>query len=169
MASVRPARERDLRSVAEVHTEAWKVAYRGVVPDEVLDGLTVDGRLEGLRQYLGSSDDLILLVAESEDRIVGFALVAPSRDDDAVQGAGEIQSIYVAPDLWRQGVGQALLGASIRTLAGEAFRTATLWVLDTNVRARRFYEDCGWTLDGAVKVEDRGSYSLREVRYSREL
>lgn len=169
MPSVREASDHDLRSVAEIHTRAWQVAYRGVVPDDVLDGLTVDGRLEALRQYLASSDELTLLVAETDHRVVGFAVVGPSRDEDAAEGAGEVQSIYVAPELWGQGVGQALLEASSRALADNGLDTATLWVLDTNARARRFYEESGWMTDGAAKVDDRDTYTLREVRYSREL
>lgn len=46
---------------------------------------------------------------------------------------------------------------------------ATLWVLETNERARRFYEIAGWLPDGATKTEMRGSVELREVRYHASL
>lgn len=42
-------------------------------------------------------------------------------------------------------------------------------VLDTNARARRFYEAAGFAPDGGVKVDDRGEFQLREVRYRRGL
>ena len=53
------------------------------------------------------------------------------------------------------------------TAAGCA--NATLWVVDGNDRARAFYEARGWVHDGAVKVDDQGSFRLRELRYVRAL
>ena len=41
---VRVATFTDAREIAEVHVAGWKAAYRGMVPDELLDELTVDGR-----------------------------------------------------------------------------------------------------------------------------
>jgi hypothetical protein len=57
----------------------------------------------------------------------------------------------------------------MRGLAEGGFTAATLWVLGTNVRARRFYEIAGWVADGAVKTDHRGDVELREVRYRRTL
>jgi len=54
---------------------------------------------------------------------------------------------------------------AMATLRAVGFSTATLWVLDTNLRARRFYEAAGWVPDGATKVDDRATFTLREVRY----
>ncbi len=51
-------------------------------------------------------------------------------------------------------------------MAGQGYRRATLWVLEANQRARRFYEARGWTPDGTSKIDDRGSFQLHEVRYS---
>ena len=42
-----------------------------------------------------------------------------------------------------------------------------LWVLDTNIRARRFYEVAGWKPDGGLKTETLGDLLLSEVRYRR--
>ena len=45
------------------------------------------------------------------------------------------------------------------------FNEAVLWVLETNERARRFYEKVGWKTDGQTKTDDRGPVVLNEVRY----
>ncbi len=42
-------------------------------------------------------------------------------------------------------------------------------MLDTNVRAQRFYEAAGFAPDGAVKVDDTRGFPLRELRYRRSL
>ena len=54
-------------------------------------------------------------------------------------------------------------------LRAGGFRKATLWVLATNQPARCFYERLGWVHDGAVKIDDRGEFALRELRYTADL
>lgn len=50
------------------------------------------------------------------------------------------------------------------------FARVTLWVLDSNQRARRFYEKAGFTTDGASKTETVApGVVLEEVRYCRDL
>ena len=65
----------------------------------------------------------------------GFASISP--------GAGELGALYVDPQAWGTGLGQALIIEAERRLA-ERHAVAGLWVLAGNVRARRFYEAGGW-------------------------
>ncbi len=55
----------------------------------------------------------------------------------------------------------------VEDIAQAAFSEATLWVLDTNDRARRFYEAAGWRAHGASKTDERPAGTLSEVRYRR--
>jgi len=90
-------------------------------------------------------------------------------DAASVPGAGELYAIYLDPSHWGRGYGRALMHAAERGLAEAGFEEAHLWVLDTNARARRFYEIAGWSADGGRKTEHRGDVELREVRYRRDL
>ena len=55
-----------------------------------------------------------------------------------------------------------------RTSPG-AYDEATLWVLEDNPRARRFYELAGWRPDGARKADEWFEVSATEVRYRKRL
>lgn len=59
--------------------------------------------------------------------------------------------------------------AAVEHLTAAGFSRATLWVLATNVRARRFYEAAGWRPDGSSKVDSSRGFPLDEVRYERTL
>jgi len=61
------------------------------------------------------------------------------------------------------------MAAALGRLGGAGFGQVILWVLDSNARARRFYEAGGWRADGAVKRDDSFGISLTEVRYRRSL
>ncbi len=80
---IRPARAEDAADLAAVHVQSWQSAYRGLVPQDFLDGLDVGRRTAAWERILGDLDDRRAgaFVAEA-DVIVGFAHVCASRDDD---------------------------------------------------------------------------------------
>jgi ribosomal protein S18 acetylase RimI-like enzyme len=61
------------------------------------------------------------------------------------------------------------MSAALDHLAAAGYREATLWVLDTNARARRFYTAAGFSADGGTKTDDIGGFVIREIRYRRPL
>jgi GNAT superfamily N-acetyltransferase len=163
---VRTAAPDDAEGIARVHTTTWQTAYRGVVPDEVLDGLDPVRRAAFWRRALAEpADRARVRVAVDDGEVVGFASVGPARDEDVrASGFAELQAVYVHPSRWGDGTGPALLDAA---LAGVAAPGVVLWVLADNPRARRFYERAGFTADGATRVEHVGGRDLVEVRYAR--
>lgn len=166
---IRAATLGDVPEIAEIHVSTWQVAYRGQVPNSLLDGLSVDRRAAAWTDIVESSawpSTGVFVAEDDEGKLIGFTHICPSRDADARGDVGEVTSIYVAPDSWRCGAGQALLRHACTSLASANFTYATLWVLDTNERARQFYERLGWQADGRVKVDDRGSFALTELRYA---
>ncbi|MFL5929005.1 MAG: GNAT family N-acetyltransferase [Gaiellaceae bacterium] len=158
---VRPATGEDADGIARVQERGWQRAYRHVFPVEDLDrgGFIQPARwrerLE--RPPTGWST----FVAERDGRIVGFTSVGPSRDE---RGIGELYAIYVEPDEWSTGTGRALIERAEEQLRSE-YAEVTLWVLEDNPRARRFYERAGWSLDGGRKAEARWGVRAPEVRY----
>lgn len=169
---VRWATADDADAIGRIHVQTWQICYRGQIPDEYLDALSVERRCEAWRRTLAGGDpewpEMQVWVASVADDAVGFCGAGPSRDDDADDSIGEVYAIYVDPLHWDTGAGAALIHHAVSCLRG-AHQHATLWVLDSNERARRFYEKGGWRPDGATKDDDRGSFVLREVRYRIEL
>jgi ribosomal protein S18 acetylase RimI-like enzyme len=110
-----------------------------------------------------------LVVADDTGQIAGFANAQASRDEDAAGGVGEVWAVYLSPDCWGQGLGRELMTATLEHLAAVGYAQVTLWVLDSNARARRFYQAAGFRPDGAVRVDESRGFALREVRYRRPL
>jgi RimJ/RimL family protein N-acetyltransferase len=74
-------------------------------------------------------------------------------------------AIYLDPCYWNCGLGRRLHDEGMAVLHRDGYRRVTLWVLRTNARAQRFYEQAGWSLDGATKVDHIRGIALDEVRY----
>jgi GNAT superfamily N-acetyltransferase len=119
---IRLATPGDARAIATIHVEAWRAAHRGIVPDEYLDSLSVDGRESAWRRNLLAADTSTWVAKES-DVTVGWISAGPSRDTDAGTSAGEIRAVYVAPGWWGKGVGRSLCVQAEQHLRTEGFIT----------------------------------------------
>jgi GNAT superfamily N-acetyltransferase len=142
------------------------------MPQAFLDGLDVAQRARSWERALAGTDELKagVLVADDGGSVIGFVGYFPSRDADADPAlTGEIGAIYLLPEAWGGGTGRRLMDAALHGLARVGFTQATLWVLESNTRARRFYETAGWSADGTVKLDDSRGFPLSEVRYRRSL
>lgn len=164
MAEVRAAVPADAQQVAAVHVRAWRAAYRGLLAQEYLDGLTADamagrytfGRV-GLRLPL-------TVVAIERAAVRGFATTGLCRDPE-FPNHGELLAIYVDPDHVGAGIGRLLMTAARVRLRRLGLSAALLWVLDDNAPAQRFYESDGWRPDGTAREQAYGGRAVRQLRY----
>ena len=168
MVTVREAVADDAAALARVHVAAWQAAYRGLVADEALDQLSVADRERSWADALsaGPQPGSARLVATIDDEVVGFIVVGPASDDPSV---GEVHALNVAPEVWGQEIGQALLAEGVDRLIHAGFTEAVLWVHPGNTRARRFYEHAGWVDDHARREEQVFGITFEEERYRRTL
>ncbi len=160
--------ETEARSLTQVHIEAWKWAYRGLLPAGYLDNLDDQhgARLEVWRRLLSQDPARSAVwVAAEHGAIVGFACTGPSRDENAGAGEAELFSIYLLERKAGTGTGRLLMRRAISELRSQGYTSAVLWVLESNERARRFYERGGWALDGGRQVDNRPGFDLIEIRY----
>lgn len=156
---LRPAHPEDALAVAHVHVQSWQVGYRGLIADGYLDAMRPEER--AARYTFGSSDPEVpyTIVAEDAGAIRGFVTTRP----------GELMALYVHPEAWGHGFGRALIAAGRTRLASLRSGTATLWLLEGNTRAERFYRADGWQPDGTQQVAKIWGLDLPERRFAREL
>jgi RimJ/RimL family protein N-acetyltransferase len=166
--SVRLATAEDALGIAEVHVASWRAAYRGLLPDDVIESRTVARRFGQWRRIVADSSQRTW-VYEEDGRVVAFANLGPCRDPDKdAATVAELNSLYALESVWGNGVGWALWQALHGYLLGSPYREVTLWVLTENARARRFYERLGFEMDGCTKLETwREGATLQETRYAR--
>jgi GNAT superfamily N-acetyltransferase len=148
----------DAEAIAAVQVRSAQAGFAHFRPPGALDTLDPALRVPLWRERLP-------LVAESEKGIVGFAHIGPSE----AEPVGEIYRFFVAPEHWREGVGQALMARALEQLREKDFLQAILWVHAENGRARRFYEAAGWRPDGAERDEEAFGEIVKELRYRIEL
>lgn len=161
---IRSAAAGDAPRVAQIHWQSWLATYRGVFPQQMFDEFPLAQR-EALwaREAARHTDPVQrrqLLVAESGDRIAGFASVGPYRvqtlDEPDTALDGELFAIYLDPPLQRTGIGRALWGASIAWLRAAGFDALRLWCIAGNP-AEAFYVSMGAQRVGQKRFDAHGT------------
>jgi ribosomal protein S18 acetylase RimI-like enzyme len=163
---VREAQRQDAAEVADVQVRSWQVAYRGLFPDDYLDGLRAEDRMAHYTFGDAHPDGPCTLVAVVDATICGFVSTGPSQDEDAA-GAGQMYVLYVDPQAWGRGIGRSLIAEARDRLNRQGFAKAVLWVHAGNDRAHRFYRADGWQPDGHRRQEYVWGVLADEVRYHR--
>ena len=157
----------DAAAIARVHNSAWKVAYRGFFPDIILDTLSAKKSTTMWKDRLKNPGDRVVLVSTEDGQITGWITYGPNRDKDYDPCCvWEIYGLYLDPTHWGKGHGRALMENALQEMVSTHIYHITLWVLETNKRARGFYEHMGFDVENRVKKQyERNGISLPLVRY----
>jgi GNAT superfamily N-acetyltransferase len=167
--TLRLATEADARAIAELHLASWRSAYAPFLPAGVLDALELEPHVVEWRRRVGVPEVRIEL-EERDGTLIAFCAHGPSGDEDAkahpVPRTWEIKNLHVRPDLRGTGSGGRLFDLSVMHARRVGASTLTLWVVEGNASAWRFYERKGMTPDGGRTTHTLGpNGTMPVVRY----
>jgi GNAT superfamily N-acetyltransferase len=148
--TIREPTAHDAADLAELHVGSWREAYGHLLPSDFFSTEYVEGRHRMWEHLLTHPDDQVMIrVAESDGRIVGFAWAGPGfgAGDEAPSRPRQLYAIYLAASHYGSGAAQALLDATIGA------EPAMLWVAKENPRATTFYVRNGFAFDGVEQVD----------------
>ena len=159
----------DALKIACIHVETWQVAYKDLLPANLLADLSIENRRAMWERMINAdSNQARLLVAGWGDQIQGFVAAGPARDTVREANLGEISAIYVDSTAWGSSLGYRLMNDAREFLHEREHKQVQLWVLDGNERAIKFYKRFGFVRDDSekgVKLEQMGNVTVRELRY----
>jgi GNAT superfamily N-acetyltransferase len=92
---------------------------------------------------LGARPRFHTLLAEDEERVLGYALYFPSYDTDSGAKGFYLQDLYVLPEARRRGIGRALMRAVARACIADGGRYLFWNALERNRAGRAFYRRIG--------------------------
>ena len=190
---VRPARLDDVVEIARIQLTTWRVAYKRLLPQHVLERLDEDWITRRWREAITeppSPAHRVLVAVEQVDApapgsdsayVVGFAASGPADDtalapdedhttlDKAFGGTAAITDVLVEPRWHRRGHGSRLLAASVDLWRTDGFTTAVAWTFSDDTVTRRFLESTGWAPDGAGRSLDVDDLLIPQIRWHTSL
>lgn len=149
----------NLPDISDIYERSWKYAYKNIIPQDYLDSIPSGRWASSLTKA-----DMNSLVMLENGVIIGTAGFCRSRWEK-YSDHGEIVSIYFLPEFMGKGFGKHLLKRCIGELNKLGFDKILLWVLEDNIRARKFYEKNGFVCTEEYMTDNIGGKELREVMY----
>ncbi|GHF39050.1 N-acetyltransferase [Deinococcus metalli] len=142
-----------------MHVTSWRETYTGLMPADILARMTGDdmrARRTAMWTEVLERGPTAVVVAATEDAVVGFAAVGPPRDHPGYDA--ELGALYTLRAAHGHGTGRALLRAAAGTARNAGARTLALWVLDANP-TRAWY-----VRQGAREAGSKTDGPLTEIR-----
>ncbi|WP_269931972.1 GNAT family N-acetyltransferase [Aminobacter sp. HY435] len=158
---IRRAEPRDADAIAEVHHEAWRGAYSGIIPHKALTAMI--NRRGGEWWANAIRRAATVLVIEIGGKIAGYATLGRNRARELKQ-QGEIYELYMRPECQGIGLGSRLFAAARQRLADHGLKGMVVWALEENDNALAFYSGAGGR-DIAEGVEVFDQKALKKVAF----
>jgi GNAT superfamily N-acetyltransferase len=151
--TVRPAGVDDAEGFVRAYERSWDAALSDLAGRRLEELSPYEERLKAFRRTFGAElpEGAGAWVVEAGGEIVGVA----------TRNGPEVRALYVVPEAWGTGGGRALLDEVLAEIRAGGAMEATLWVVEGNVRARRFYEREGWEPTGETRETPLGPVELQ--------
>lgn len=158
---IRKAELRDAPAIAEVHQDAWRGAYSGIIPHRALTRMInrrgPDWWANAIRRAA------TVLVIEIGGTLAGYATIGRNRARELPQ-QGEIYELYLRPEYQGIGLGRRLFAAARGKLAESGLHGLVVWALEENAGALSFYYGSGGR-DIAEGVEVFDQKALKKIAF----
>lgn len=163
MNNIRLAQTGDAAGIAKVHVQSWQETYRGIMPDDLLDNLSVERRQRWWETVIAEQlDTSPLFVALIDDEIVAFASGGKAREAFENYDC-ELYAIYALKSAQGQGIGRALMEQIAQSLHNLGYKAMRLWVAKGNP-TEKFYAHMGGK-PLTEKTETIGETEIIETAY----
>lgn len=137
---IRKMTKKDIVKVQDVAKKSWSATYEGIIPPEIQTNFLNAAYSDDMMEHRLKNS--LLLVAEVEDTVIGFANYSPVNN----KGEAELGAIYIYPEYQGMGIGTGLLQEGIKALSG--VKAIYLDVEKENKIGKIFYEAKGFTVVG---------------------
>ena len=155
---IRPATPDDAYAIKKIHVETYKKSYRGYIPDEYLDNMTLsDELIERTKKYLATTECLLALY---EGNPVAFAYVTYPEDNTF-----EINALYVHPQYQKCGAGSRLVSYLCKDKKEKGWRKCVVWTMKSG-SSLTFYEKLNFRLTNEEKL---WKFDIPIIKLAKEL
>ncbi len=132
------AAEENLDDIAKLYVHNHKTTYKGLLSDEYLNSLTVDGARSRWQKYLSEKRNKIWAAVDGD--FLGFAA---GTEDEELENTWYLDSLHVDEKARGRGIGTALVNAVGRYAADNGYQSLSICVVKGNENAKALYLKLG--------------------------
>jgi RimJ/RimL family protein N-acetyltransferase len=165
---IRYATVEDTDSLAKVYSNSFKKAFEGVIPNSILEEkFSFESIQKSMHKELeeGLPKNIIMF---KDEKPIGLLTFAKSKYEQLDDSCTEIWRIYLDPNYWDKNIGSELMNWGLKEIKENGYEKVILWVIEDNLRARKFYEKMGFKYDGTNRIINVGR-EIKDLRYFKSL
>ena len=153
----REATAEDIPQIAKVHVESWQKSFAGIAPQDYLDKMSVENRIEQFKKAFSQTSFYKMFVAEAPGKgIVGFADFGKAKEGNGFEA--NLYAIYFLREFQRKGIGGNLFRLCQREMLANGLNSMYLDALEKSPY-RIFYEKM------RGRVVGTGTHKLGDVEF----
>lgn len=153
--SYRKASIEDCLEVAKAHVRSWRESFAGLVPETVMERITVEKRTKVFKERFQSSAYKMYVAEVADGGIIGFADCGEPRNEiDGYQA--ELYAIFLLPEFQGSGVGRRLFSLCVEAVVKSGKSSMYLYAFE-NSPYRSFYDKMGGVVIEKRQVEIEGT------------
>ena len=145
--------------LSDIMSAAWRSAVHGILSDVIIEQYTQKDICCAMFREILTSRQGHMYLAFLEEKPVGLLYWT-----SAFPTGSHLEALLTIPDAWGRSVGAALMKTALEDMDSAGCQTVHVWPFSENLRARRFYEKCGFSPSGNIRFID-----AQEVEYVRSL
>ena len=137
--NIREANAEDMELIANLYVMNWKKTYVGLLPDNFLNGLTVNDGINKWQKYLTKEKHRIFVAYENEN-FLGFSAC---KEDEELKNCLYLDSLHVSESSRGKGVGTKLINTVGSYAYIKGYEHMSICIVKGNDKAKRIYEKMG--------------------------
>lgn len=138
--AIRAAEPADAPGIAQVHDEAWRGAYRGIIPGLELERLVEKRGPDWWSRQIARRRNILVL--EHHGKLAGYVTFGINRSR-SLRVLGEVYELYIRPTHQGLSFGGKLFDAARDCLEAARLGHFVVWALEENDQAVGFYHAMG--------------------------
>jgi GNAT superfamily N-acetyltransferase len=163
---IRDATVADADALAEIHVEAWEAAYRGILPDELIESRDLEFRKRNWSERLPNlPDDEFVRVGVLDGRVVAFSNGAHAEGEPEDTAIGRL--LYMRNEVKGRGIGTHMRADILEQIKQRGFNRVIYWIVKGNEEAERFYADPRFKRTGVERPMEGGRFT--EIGFAQDL
>jgi len=139
---IREVKPQEVLDTARIYIDCWQRDYREVVPEEMLNNMSLEQEAEECSQWLYGNEDLTLLyVAMDDSKMAGYIAASPNTEHP-LEYEMEINGLFVERQYRGRGIGLRLMNYMMKELAKRGFAKVLLYNFK-DTKSNGFYKSLG--------------------------
>lgn len=131
--------EKEIDEMTELYVKSWRATYKGIIPDKILDTITVEKFNKIWKEYITKENNGIFGAFEN-DVFLGFGAFTP---DEEMEDTLYLDSLHIKDGYKGKGVGTKIINHLKEYAREKEYKGVSVSIMCGNDRARNLYTKLG--------------------------